>query len=74
MAALSKKDKQKAGYAALSSADEDDIYSSKDGGSGGGGGGGLQEIGSNQIPPYGAPRTSAAPFCFSLLLPTVCEG
>ena len=73
MAALSKKDKQKAGYAALSSADEDDIYSSKDGGSGGGGGG-LQEIGSNQIPPYGAPRTSAAPFCFSLLLPTVCEG
>ena len=57
MAALSKKDKQKAGYAALSSADEDDIYSSKDGGSGGGGG--LQEIGSNQIPPYGAPRTSA---------------
>ena len=73
MAALSKKDKQKAGYAALSSADEDDIYSSKDGGSGGGGGW-LQEIGSNQIPPYGAPRTSAAPFCFSLLLPTVCEG
>jgi hypothetical protein len=50
MAALSKKDKQKAGYAALSSADEDDIYSVKEGG----GDGGLRDLGSNQIPPYGA--------------------